>query len=98
MNYRRIAFHEPFSNIRITFDTNISASAEINRFLDGDYFRYPLLKSNEEILEVKFDEILPGHVRNIVNTGSLIPAAFSKYYLSRMKLNTLGVYSLCCII
>lgn len=92
VEYRRIAFFDPFLNIRITFDSSIMASGDTDRFTAGDYYRYPLLAENEEILEVKFDSILPEHIKSFVTTGHLIPVAFSKYYLSRMRLRSLGVY------
>lgn len=86
INYERIAFFEPILNIRITFDTNISASYEIEKFLTGDYIKYPLQESNNNILEVKFDTILPGHIKNLIENNNIRQTSFSKYYLGMKRL------------
>lgn len=89
VTYERTIFTEPITNIRITMDRNISVSAQTDRFLDGDDFRYPLQQSGEHVLEIKFDTILPGHIKNIVS-GTWRKTNFSKYYLGRLKLQEMG--------
>ena len=83
IDYERTAYVEPITNIRITFDKNISCSNEINEFLNGNYTKRPLLEKDKHILEVKFDEILPSYIRKTVQNESLNQVSFSKYYLSR---------------
>ena len=46
----------------------------------------PIQPLDEHVLEVKFDEILPGYMKNILTKQELIQSAFSKYYLGRMTL------------
>lgn len=89
VTYERTIFTEPVTNIRITLDRNISVSNRIDRFLDGDDFRYPVQPSGEHILEIKFDAILPGYIKQIV-TGTWRKTNFSKYYLGRLKLQEMG--------
>lgn len=83
IDYERTAYVEPITNVRITFDRNISGSREIDKFLDGGYTKYPLLKPDKHILEIKFDDILPSHIKQAAYIGSLQQTTFSKYYLSR---------------
>lgn len=91
VNYERIAYVEEILNIRVTLDLNISVSDEYAQFLDGTYMRYPVLEKGKQVLEVKFDYILPGYIRNIIMSRNLIQSAFSKYYLGRKKLQGTGM-------
>ena len=86
VNYERIAFVEETTNVRITFDKNISVSDDFDHFLSGGYLSIPIQPLDEHVLEVKFDEILPGYMKNILTKQELIQSAFSKYYLGRMTL------------
>ncbi len=90
IDYERVAYVEPISNVRITLDKYISASDGVGHFLDGDYQRYPVLEAGRHVLEAKFDYILPGYIRSILSDGMLIQTAFSKYYTGRMKLKNMG--------
>ena len=83
VDYERIAYIEEITNIRITFDMKISASYDIDHFLDGNYTKYYIMPSNINLLEVKFDDILPSHIRNIIESYGFIQTGFSKYYYSR---------------
>ena len=87
--YERTAYVEPITNIRITLDQNISASNDFDHFLDGNYQKIPLLGGSRHILEVKFDYILPGYIRDIVNSHGFKQISFSKYYIGRKKLEEL---------
>ena len=90
VDYERIAFVEPITNVRVTMDLNVSASPEIDRFTDLDYLRIPLQKKGEHVLEVKFDDILPGYIKNAVTVSSMTQTAFSKYYFARNIMQTMG--------
>ena len=83
VDYERIAYVEEITNVRITFDMRISASYELENFLDGDYQNFYILPSGMNLLEVKFDEILPSYIRNIVESYSYNQTSFSKYYYGR---------------
>ena len=87
IDYERIAYVEEITNVRITFDMKISASYELENFLDGDYQSYYVLPSGTNLLEVKFDDILPSHIRNIVESYSFKQTSFSKYYYGRKILD-----------
>ena len=83
IDYERIAYVEEITNVRITFDMKISASYELENFLDGDYQSFYVLPSGMNVLEVKFDDILPSNIRNIVESYNFKQGSFSKYYYGR---------------
>ena len=92
VDYQRTAFVEPISNVRITLDQNITASNAISSFLEPDYMTYPLLEPGMHILEVKFDDVLPGQLKRCLCEDYLVQTAFSKYYLCRNLIHHLGSY------
>lgn len=93
INYERVAFVEVIANIRITLDYNISASDEIQRFLDGNYCKIPVLEEKKHVLEVKFDDVLPSHIKAVLQGSILGQRSFSKYYLGRIAVQEKKKYS-----
>ncbi len=87
IDYERIAYVEPITNVRITFDMKISASYELEKFLDGNYTNYYVLPNGMNVLEVKFDEILPSHIRHAVESYGYKQTSFSKYLYGRKLIN-----------
>ena len=87
IDYERIAYVEEITNVRVTFDMKISASYELENFLDGDYQSFYVLPSGMNVLEVKFDNILPSYIRNIVESYNFKQGSFSKYYYGRKILD-----------
>ena len=87
IDYERIAYVEEITNVRVTFDMKISASYELESFLDGDYHSFYVLPSGINILEVKFDSILPSYIKNIVESYNFNQGSFSKYYYGRKILD-----------
>lgn len=79
VTYERIPFIYRGGNVRITFDRKLSSSGEISRFLTGDYGRRPVWPAGQSLMEVKWDELLPRHIRDVLQTDSLTWTAFSKY-------------------
>ena len=90
VDYERTAFVEPITNVRITFDRNISVSNETDRFLERDYIKIPIQQKGMSVLEVKFDDILPSYIRHIITEKGLIQGTFSKYYFGRKELQSKG--------
>ena len=88
VDYERIAYVEEITNVRVTFDMKISASYDLEHFLDGDYTKFYIQNSGFNVLEVKFDEILPSYIRNIIETYKFNQSSFSKYYYSRKILDS----------
>ena len=83
VSYERIPYVYPGGNVRVTFDRDISSSVEISAFLSGDYHTRPILPVGSCILEVKWDEVMPLHIKDILQLNQLQWTAFSKYYMCR---------------
>ena len=88
IDYERIAYVEEITNVRITFDMKISASNDLDHFLDGNYTKYYINPNGINLLEVKFDEILPSYIRKITESYGYKQTSFSKYYYGRKALDT----------
>lgn len=70
--------YEP-GNVRITIDTEIRTGLNSKELFNKDL---PTLKTNIKdliILEVKYDEFLPGIIRDIIQVDNRRSTAFSKY-------------------
>lgn len=86
--YERSAFVHPSGNVRITFDRNISATKQIDSFLQSRVEGcVPVLPKGMHVLEVKYDEFLPDFIAGQLDLGTLRQTAFSKYYLGRKAVN-----------
>ena len=53
IDYERVAYVEEITNVRITFDMKISASYELEKFLDGDYQNFYILPSRNKRIRSK---------------------------------------------
>lgn len=89
IDYDRTAFVEPVTHIRITLDRNISAAYDCDAFQQGSYIRFPVQDVHQNILEVKFDDFLPGWLRKMIESLNLRQTTFSKYYLGRKRLESI---------
>ena len=83
VTYERIPYVYSAGNVRITFDRNISSSYDIDGFIGGVYHKRPVFSAGSSIMEVKWDELLPLHIREVMQMPGLQWEAFSKYYLCR---------------
>ena len=91
IEYERIAYVYKPLDIRITIDQNISTSNEFGKFLDGNYVKYPLQKRNFNILEIKYDYILPGYIKNLASSPNMVRQTSSKFYMGRLILKKAGI-------
>lgn len=83
VEYERIPYVYPNGNVRVTMDMNVSSSTSIERFLDAQIPKRPVMPAGQQLLEVKFDEYLPDFIHHNLNLHSLTQTAYSKYYLCR---------------
>lgn len=82
--YERKAYiYEP-GNTRITFDRNVRASCRVEDFGKPET-SYDFLEEQDAVLEIKYDEFLPGFIRQVMEMGSLWQTAYSKYQLCRER-------------
>lgn len=86
VEYDRTVFINKVGNVRVTFDQNIRCSKNIDRFFEDNLYSLPILEKNQHVLEVKYDELLPDYLANCIELGNLKQTAFSKYYLSRIRI------------
>lgn len=84
VSYERIPFVYAVGNVRITFDRKITSSNDTECFLQGGYSERPILSQGFSILEVKWDELLPSLIKDVMQMDSLQWTAFSKYYMCRV--------------
>lgn len=83
VEYRRIPYVYKNGNVRITLDTNILSSSEVETFLDPRISGRPVLPVGQQLLEVKYDEYLPVFIYRSLMLPNLRQTAFSKYYICR---------------
>lgn len=83
VTYERIPFIYSGGNVRVTFDRKITSSVDIQNFLSGEYAERPVLPAGYSILEVKWDEIIPRHIKQTLQLETLNWTAFSKYFMCR---------------
>lgn len=82
VEYDRSAYVCAAGNVRITFDRNIAFSADVQAFMEDTIPLTPVLPKGVHVLEVKFDELIPDYVIQLLETGELARTTFSKYYLA----------------
>ncbi|MBR1692481.1 MAG: polyphosphate polymerase domain-containing protein [Lachnospiraceae bacterium] len=81
--YDRIPYVCRQGNVRVTLDLHIASSRAFDRFFDKELPKRPIMPKGQELLEVKYDEFLPGYIKDSLEIGSLRQTTFSKYYLCR---------------
>lgn len=83
VEYTREAFVEKAGNVRITFDKEIAASMTTMDIFSEDYITTRVLKEGKVVLEVKYDDFLPEHIRQVIGTINTQQCAISKYVMCR---------------
>lgn len=82
VEYQREAYISPLGNVRITFDKDISASNVLNMF-SKDFYTQKVLPDDIMVLEVKYDDYLPVHIKGMLQGISAEHCAISKYVMCR---------------
>ena len=83
VEYERIPYIYKNGNVRVTFDTQISSSADVTEFFSDTLPRKPIMPAGQHLMEIKFDEYLPDFIYNNLNLSTLQQTSYSKYYLCR---------------
>ena len=82
VTYERKAYvYEP-GNVRITLDRNVRASSRVEAFGEKN-ISYDFLREYDTVLEVKYDELIPGFLLQLLELGNMQQSAYSKYQLCR---------------
>nr|MCR5753498.1 polyphosphate polymerase domain-containing protein [Acetatifactor sp.] len=83
VEYTRTPYVYSAGNVRVTFDRKI-LSAPPDDFFRKDIPVRPVLADGMGLLEVKYDEYLPGAIREAIGVGNSIHRiSFSKYAMCR---------------
>lgn len=83
VDYKRLAYTYPISEVRITFDERIKSGLYNCNLFNMNRITYDVIDNNEVVLEVKFNEVLPEHISIILQTIPMYRQAVSKFALCR---------------
>lgn len=83
VEYKRSAYvYEP-SNVRITFDRDITACSNYEGLFTSNLHGIPVMDKGINVLEVKYDEFLPDEIRMLLAGIDLERTSCSKYCMCR---------------
>ena len=85
VEYDRNAYVFSPGNVRITFDRNIRCSMDVDKFTDNQC-EYTMLDESDRVLEIKYDEFLPGFIAQLLESGGMQQTSYSKYTLCRKRM------------
>lgn len=83
VDYKRLAYTYPISEVRITFDERIKSGLYNCNLFNMNRITYDVIDNNEVVLEVKFNEVLTEHISIILQTIPMYRQAVSKFALCR---------------
>ena len=82
VRYTREAYFMRAGNVRITFDRNLRTGNNNIRLFDKNG-PYSSPEANLMIMEVKYDDFFPSHLKNLIQSNGRLKTSSSKYVLSR---------------
>lgn len=83
VDYTRLAFVYPVSNVRITFDEELRSGRFKKDILDPELNTVPVYPDGQMVLEVKCDRFIPEHILKILGSYPAIREAVSKFALCK---------------
>lgn len=83
VDYKREAFTYPVSDVRVTFDSQVSSGFNNFNIFDENATSAAMINDNEVVLEVKFNEIIPNHIVLVLSSVPVVRQAFSKFAICR---------------
>lgn len=83
VDYIRLAYTYPISDVRITFDSKVKSGRYEYELFNYEFPTYEVMEEKEVILEVKFNEVLPEAISIILGTIPMYRQAVSKFALCR---------------
>lgn len=83
VDYKRLAFTYPISDVRVTFDSQMRSSPYHFDLFDECSNYYSIIDDDKVVLEVKFNEILPEAIAIVLSTIPTARQAFSKFAYCR---------------
>lgn len=88
VEYERDAFIFHHFNLRITIDNNLRSNNTCFDLFSRDFHSLPVVLEGKDILEIKYNTVLPDFIRSMIQLDSSERSAISKYALSRRFLKT----------
>jgi hypothetical protein len=89
VDYDREAFVSSFSDTRVTFDKELRVPMTSNDIFNTSIPTNILVKMPRLIMEVKYNEFLPEHIRQALVIGASQRCAISKYVFCRLAKNNI---------
>lgn len=83
VEYDRKAFVFDAGNVRITLDRNLRFGKRMDLFMHEADFPRTRVSEPDSVLEVKYDEFMPGFIAGILESGNMRQESYSKYRLCR---------------
>jgi len=83
VEYRRVAFTFPVSNIRVTVDKSLRSYLNHLDLFSSARASAPVILEGKQILEVKYDRFIPAHLKKVLSMARAERMAISKYTLAR---------------
>jgi hypothetical protein len=94
VDYLREAYIHPVGNVRITFDTELHTSLGPVDFFNCNCSTTRICQDHDIILEVKFDDVLPLHIRGLFPSTICPRCSLGKFVACRESLHTLPFCSM----
>lgn len=86
VEYNRIAYANPVSDVRITFDTEVRGTEVPYGLFEHSLPYIPLIKPDLGILEIKYNSFLSAPIKQLVEEIDNVAEASSKYSKARLLL------------
>lgn len=83
VEYDRIPYIYPDGNVRVTLDLNICASHCVEDFLQDSILTRPVMPLGTNLLEVKYNQLLPDFIYRSLQCRDLQRVTYSKYFYCR---------------
>ena len=83
IDYTRDAYMFDFFNVRITFDKDLHSNNTDFDLFSNNLQTIPVILEGKQILEIKYDKILPEFIHQTLQLNSFERMAISKYTLGR---------------
>lgn len=83
VDYYREAYVHSVGNVRITFDTGLHTNMGSTPFFDSNCFTFNVSKEQGVIMEIKFDDVLPQHIRGLFPNTIQPRCAIGKFAICR---------------
>lgn len=84
IEYDRKAYVFPSGNVRITLDQNLRTGTQIENFGKSG-ITLNRIREMPNVLEVKYDQFLPGFIAQLLESGNMNQQSYSKYRICRYK-------------